>query len=252
MLDFFAGSGTTGAAAVELDRKFLLVDQNSEAIEVMRSRLGGGTLGAEVDFVEFQANSDESQRKTARLKRSSAAPGVAPSVTRDEPAGPIVKRPEAINNLGAPDVGAGDHDIRELAEAILAAGYHLTSKEGTMSAEINNAALIAEAKNYEGDNDTARWPSLITDLALALEQSKRELEEERIGGIRSRRVNIDLHRVCAEAQQKIAAQTAMIDAALKITDDMRSGGWHLGKSVSEMGQKIYDILSGANTIGTSV
>ena len=70
VLDFFAGSGTTGAAAVELDRKFLLVDQNSEAIEVMRSRLGGGTLGAEVDFVEFQANSDESQRESAATLRS--------------------------------------------------------------------------------------------------------------------------------------------------------------------------------------
>ena len=54
VLDFFAGSGTTGAAAMELDRKFLLVDQNPEAIEVMRARLGAGTLGAAVNFVEFE------------------------------------------------------------------------------------------------------------------------------------------------------------------------------------------------------
>lgn len=51
VLDFFAGSGTTGAAAIELDRKFVLVDQNPEAIDVMRVRLGIGSPGAEVRFV---------------------------------------------------------------------------------------------------------------------------------------------------------------------------------------------------------
>lgn len=40
VLDFFAGSGTTGAAALELGRRFVLVDQNPDAISVMRSRLG--------------------------------------------------------------------------------------------------------------------------------------------------------------------------------------------------------------------
>ena len=39
VLDFFAGSGTTGAVAAKLDRRFVLIDQNPEAIEVMRSRL---------------------------------------------------------------------------------------------------------------------------------------------------------------------------------------------------------------------
>ena len=38
VLDFFAGSGTTGAAAAELGRNFILVDQNPEAIEVMKER----------------------------------------------------------------------------------------------------------------------------------------------------------------------------------------------------------------------
>jgi site-specific DNA-methyltransferase (adenine-specific) len=36
--DFFAGSGTTGAACYELGRRFLLVDSNPEAIEVMARR----------------------------------------------------------------------------------------------------------------------------------------------------------------------------------------------------------------------
>ena len=39
VLDFFAGSGTTGAAAAELGRRYVLIDQNPEAIEVIRRRL---------------------------------------------------------------------------------------------------------------------------------------------------------------------------------------------------------------------
>ena len=38
VLDFFAGSGTTGAACLELGRRFVLVDDNPEAIDVMRRR----------------------------------------------------------------------------------------------------------------------------------------------------------------------------------------------------------------------
>ncbi|RIJ56455.1 site-specific DNA-methyltransferase, partial [Clavibacter phaseoli] len=52
VLDFFAGSGTTGAAARELGRRFVLVDENPQAVDVMRARLaGGGTLfvGPETD-----------------------------------------------------------------------------------------------------------------------------------------------------------------------------------------------------------
>jgi site-specific DNA-methyltransferase (adenine-specific) len=39
-LDPFAGSGTLGAVCQELDRRFVLVDENPVAIEVMRTRLG--------------------------------------------------------------------------------------------------------------------------------------------------------------------------------------------------------------------
>jgi site-specific DNA-methyltransferase (adenine-specific) len=38
VLDFFAGSGTTGDAALQLGRRFILVDNNPEAIEIMRRR----------------------------------------------------------------------------------------------------------------------------------------------------------------------------------------------------------------------
>ena len=39
VLDFFAGSGTTGAAAAELGRKFVLIDRNPESIAVITERL---------------------------------------------------------------------------------------------------------------------------------------------------------------------------------------------------------------------
>ncbi len=39
VLDFFAGSGTTGEAAAKNGRSFLLIDQSPEAIAVMRQRL---------------------------------------------------------------------------------------------------------------------------------------------------------------------------------------------------------------------
>ena len=39
VLDFFAGSGTTGEAAAKLGRRFILVDNNPEAIRVMARRL---------------------------------------------------------------------------------------------------------------------------------------------------------------------------------------------------------------------
>lgn len=39
-LDFFAGSGTLGAAARSLGRRFVLVDSNPDAVAVMRRRLG--------------------------------------------------------------------------------------------------------------------------------------------------------------------------------------------------------------------
>ena len=39
-LDFFAGSGTLGAVCRQLDRRFVLVDRNPEAVRVMAERLG--------------------------------------------------------------------------------------------------------------------------------------------------------------------------------------------------------------------
>ena len=41
VLDFFAGSGTTGAACLALGRRFLLIDDNPPALEVMARRFEG-------------------------------------------------------------------------------------------------------------------------------------------------------------------------------------------------------------------
>ncbi len=41
VLDFFAGSGTTGEAAAKNNRRFLLIDESPEAVAVMRRRLAG-------------------------------------------------------------------------------------------------------------------------------------------------------------------------------------------------------------------
>jgi site-specific DNA-methyltransferase (adenine-specific) len=41
-LDFFAGSGTLGAVAKQLDRRYVLIDSNPEAVAIARRRLGVG------------------------------------------------------------------------------------------------------------------------------------------------------------------------------------------------------------------
>lgn len=47
-LDFFAGSGTLGAVAAQLGRRYVLIDSNPRAVAIMRERLGrhAGALGA--------------------------------------------------------------------------------------------------------------------------------------------------------------------------------------------------------------
>ena len=59
VLDFFAGSGTTGAVARALGRRFVLVDENPEAVKVMRARLGS-------DVTRYE-------RMSARLKAKSGS-----------------------------------------------------------------------------------------------------------------------------------------------------------------------------------
>jgi site-specific DNA-methyltransferase (adenine-specific) len=53
VLDFFAGSGTVGESCLKLGRRFILVDNNPAAIEVMARRFEGL---AEVEWVGWPAN----------------------------------------------------------------------------------------------------------------------------------------------------------------------------------------------------
>jgi site-specific DNA-methyltransferase (adenine-specific) len=64
-LDFFAGSGTIGAVAAALDRRYLLIDSNPEAIDVIRARLGNvehatpapaNAAVAQLDYNNFGSN----------------------------------------------------------------------------------------------------------------------------------------------------------------------------------------------------
>lgn len=59
VLDFFAGSGTTGAAALELNRCFVLVDSNEEALITMAQRFSG------CDDVAFEGYDPASRAQTA-------------------------------------------------------------------------------------------------------------------------------------------------------------------------------------------
>jgi len=61
--DFFAGSGTVGAACLETGRRFLLVDDHPDAISVMRRRFAGRS---DVEFI------DDASGSTASEPRSSA------------------------------------------------------------------------------------------------------------------------------------------------------------------------------------
>ncbi len=63
VLDFFAGSGTTGEAAYQLGRRFVLVDNNPEALEVMAKRFEGV---AGIEWVGFDPASVPAPSRAAR------------------------------------------------------------------------------------------------------------------------------------------------------------------------------------------
>ena len=46
MLDMFAGSGTTGVACIEEGYNYLLIEQDSDYIEIIRARLAYATQNA--------------------------------------------------------------------------------------------------------------------------------------------------------------------------------------------------------------
>jgi site-specific DNA-methyltransferase (adenine-specific) len=68
VLDFFAGSGTTGVVAAELGRDFLLVDNNHEALVTMAKRLASV---ADVEFIGFDPLPHISDMRGPTLVQSS-------------------------------------------------------------------------------------------------------------------------------------------------------------------------------------
>jgi site-specific DNA-methyltransferase (adenine-specific) len=62
VLDFFAGSGTTGAAALEHDCTFTLVDESEAAIETMKRRFAGR------DDVVFEAATEGTDGTKGRAR----------------------------------------------------------------------------------------------------------------------------------------------------------------------------------------
>jgi site-specific DNA-methyltransferase (adenine-specific) len=77
-LDFFAGSGTLGAVAAKLGRRYVLVDVSPEAVRVARTRLGvAGTdgLGDLADEPRAGDQADASRRRAQTAESDCAAVG---------------------------------------------------------------------------------------------------------------------------------------------------------------------------------
>lgn len=68
VLDFFAGSGTVGASCLELNRKFILIDSNQAALEVMAQRFSGIT---EIEWINFDPK--PLQKKVSLLSKKETA-----------------------------------------------------------------------------------------------------------------------------------------------------------------------------------
>jgi site-specific DNA-methyltransferase (adenine-specific) len=53
VMDFFAGSGTTGAACLELGRNFILIDSNPQALDTMAVRFAGNK---DIEWINYEPN----------------------------------------------------------------------------------------------------------------------------------------------------------------------------------------------------
>ena len=65
-LDFFAGSGTLGAVAAKLGRRYVLIDSNPEAVRVMRARLCAREARSEDDSAPPRAGVPRPSGRRAR------------------------------------------------------------------------------------------------------------------------------------------------------------------------------------------
>jgi site-specific DNA-methyltransferase (adenine-specific) len=64
ILDFFAGSGTTGVAALENNRNFILADKNPESLEVMAKRFDGVS---NIEWINFDPTPFQKTRRSRKV-----------------------------------------------------------------------------------------------------------------------------------------------------------------------------------------
>ena len=67
VLDFFAGSGTIGASCLELNREFILIDNNQAALEVMAQRFTGITTDI-IEWINFDPKPIQKQASPLSTK----------------------------------------------------------------------------------------------------------------------------------------------------------------------------------------
>ncbi len=63
VLDFFAGSGTIGQVCLELDRKFILIDSNPQALQVMAHRFDGDDG---IEWIGFSPQNIRTSKRQAK------------------------------------------------------------------------------------------------------------------------------------------------------------------------------------------
>ena len=68
VVDWCAGSGTTGAAAVELGRRYLLIDESPAAVEAMSARLPAAAVQLADHGHERAAGGHEAQQRDAKAR----------------------------------------------------------------------------------------------------------------------------------------------------------------------------------------
>ena len=108
VLDFFAGSGTTGAAALELGRRVLLVDESPDAVAVMRTRLSTAAVYGALNSPSSRTEREEVRREH-RLCRAFCRPPPLRGRRRTDASGDLASRkPHLALELTFSTVEPGD------------------------------------------------------------------------------------------------------------------------------------------------
>ncbi|MCY0988636.1 DNA methyltransferase [Nannocystis sp. ILAH1] len=127
LLDFFAGSGSFGEAALRHGRDVVLVDQNPEAVEVMRRRLGFAAptieaLGSLTLLPSETVTAPPGEAPAAEPLAAESAATLEPTRQDEAPAESTVEdRPAAASPEPARQDDAPEESLADEAEVTLAA-----------------------------------------------------------------------------------------------------------------------------------